>query len=98
MVNIDDLVRVGIDQVMTEDLHIACEDDGVDIIVLKQLDFRAFLLGLVFGSNGEVMERDLEAISNGFEDGVIADNQRNINEKFAGFMPREEVIKAMTFL
>lgn len=67
MVDVDDLTGEGVDEAAAEDLHVAREDDGIDVFGAEEFEFGAFLIGFGVGGDGEVVEGDIEAIGDGFE-------------------------------
>lgn len=56
MVDVDDLPAHGFAEGGGEDLHVACEDDEVDVVFLDEFEDFAFLLGFGVLVHGEMME------------------------------------------
>ena len=59
--NIDDPLRVAADKLWREDLHVAGQDDRVDLFVLEQLEFLLLPADLCFFFDGEDMKGDMIA-------------------------------------
>jgi len=62
VVNVDDLVRVVVDEVFGEHLHVARQDDDINVEGVEQFDFERFEHGLVVLAQREEFERDVVAL------------------------------------
>ena len=98
VMDVDDPISVGGGEGIAEDLHVAGQDDGVDLVLCEQSHLLRFLVGLVGGGDGQVMERNAHAFDDGAEDFVIADDEGNFRSEFPGIGSGEEIVEAMWFL
>src|SRR6266851_2182832 len=62
VMNVDDLRRVALQKLRTEDLHIPGENNSIDPIVLEEAEFFEFSLGLRGGGDRNVEEWDALAL------------------------------------
>ena len=58
VVDVDDAARVGVDERGREDLHVAGEDDEVDLVLGEECELRGFDCGLGGGRDWHVVEGD----------------------------------------
>ena len=95
MVDIDDAVRVAVDEFFRQHLHVACKDNEVDVVFFKQFEFLLFLFCLVLFGDGDYLKRDAELLANVGKVGMVAYNQRNFYIPFAGSVACQQVIDAV---
>lgn len=98
VVDVDDTSRHGLAQLRRQDLHIAGQNNQVNLVFLNQLQDTSLLLGLGGGSDGKVHEGDVIGGGQGGEIGVVGDDQRDFNVKLAGGLTEEQVVQAVTNL
>src|SRR5580704_6752106 len=91
MMDIDDLLRILRDEVLGEHLHIARQNDQLDIVLAKQFDLLLLSLELVLLSYGNEVIRNLMKICVTFRVRMIADHQRDFAREFADPLPVEQV-------
>lgn len=80
MVDVDDASRKLVDELIGKNLHVTCENDEVDVVLVKQFDDLLLLFALVIFPDRETVERDAELVRNVLQIGMVADDQRD----FAG--------------
>ena len=83
MVNVDYLIRIGPDEERFQDLHVAGEDDEIDLCSgCEKVQYALLILSPMFASNREVVVGDGVHLSNRLKVLVIADNADNIHGHF----------------
>lgn len=98
VVDVDDTPRHGLAQFRRENLHVAGEDDQVDVVIAHEIQDLGLLLRLGIGGNGEVVEGDVVGSGQGREVGVVGDDQGDLNVKLAGRLTEQQVIEAVADL
>lgn len=98
VVNVDDLVRVVVDEVFGEHLHVARQDDDIDVEGVEQFDFERFEHGLVVLAQREEFERDVVALRNVLQVGVVGDDDGDFDVPLARGVAREDVIETVLHL
>src|SRR5437868_7176478 len=93
MMDIDHAQQIMPDKFRTEDLHVAREDDQVQIVA-QEIEHFPLGFALVFGV-GQQMKRDLVKVGQRLGRGVIADDHDDIAGKLAGALAVKQVGKAM---
>ncbi|KZL64146.1 hypothetical protein CI238_00599 [Colletotrichum incanum] len=98
MVDVDDLAGHGLAQLGRENLHIAGENDELNIVLLDQAQDLLFLLGLGILGNGQVVELNAVVAGKTLVLVVVGDNEGDINGQLAGLCAEENVVKAVADL
>lgn len=81
-----------------EDLHVAGEDDEVDVVGGAEGEDFGLLSGFRLGGDGEVVEGDVVGGGQGGEVGVVGDDEGDSNGELVGGLPEEEVVEAVADL
>ncbi len=98
VMDVDDLIGVGGDEVRGEDLHVAREDDKVDALLGEQREGGFFLLLFVLARDGEDVVGDVEFVRDAAHVLVIADDERDFYIPFTGGVASEQVKEAVGYL
>ena len=98
VVDVDDMVGVGLDHLFGDDLHVACKDDEGDAVLFEQFHFLLFLLGLILLVDGENVVGDAKLACHRFEVGMVGDDEGNVAVPFAGGIACEHVEEAVAHL
>ena len=98
VVDVDDPVWIERGEVVREDLHVAGEDDGVDLVFLDEGALACFGLGFVGGGDGDDVEGDAEAFCGRAKGFVIGDDEGDIGFEFTGLVAAEEVVETVGVL
>lgn len=84
VMDVDDAPGHGLAQGRREDLHVAGQDDQVDVVFARQVQDLGFLLRLGVGGDGEVVEGDVVGGGERSEVRVVGDDQWHFNAELAG--------------
>jgi len=79
VVNVDDLIGESFREFSAENLHVARENDSIDVLLFKELDLFAFGFGFVVARDGNKVKGDAEAIGGIAQLLVIADHSSNVH-------------------
>ena len=79
-------------------MHVAGEDDEVDVVLGDEVEDLGFLLGFGFGGDGEVVEGDVVGGGEGGEVGMVGDDEGDGDGELVGGLPEEEVVEAVADL
>ena len=93
--NIDDALRITLNERRTEYLHVTGEHDEIDPALLQQLQLPALLLRPVFGCDRQMDIINPESLRGRLHVGVVADNQRNLDPPFTRLIAGQQIVKAM---
>lgn len=91
VVNVYDAVRVLSAKLVANDLHVACENDDVNLEVFHEGNLSLFLFTLGVFRNLEYFEAYPECLRNGLEVGMVRYDERDITVQFAGFVAKQYV-------
>src|SRR6266436_1385618 len=95
MMDIDDLLRILLDEVLGEHLHIPGQDDQLDIVLAKQLHLPLFSLQLAFLRHWNEVIRNVVKVCMPFRVRMIANHQRNFTGEFANPLPVKQVYETV---
>lgn len=98
VVDVDDLAAHGGAERRRKDLHVAGQDDELNIVLLDQLKDLALLLDLGILGDRQVVELDAVALGQRLEVGVVGDDDGNVDAELAGLGAEEQVVEAVTDL
>lgn len=98
MMDVDDFCVPLAGEIRTEDLHIPGQDNQVDVKALKQCHYLGLLLGLRFGSDRQIVERNSELVGDYFQVRMIADDQGDIALQVAFILAGDQVVQAVAGL
>lgn len=98
VVDVDDLAAHSGAEHGREDLHVARQDDELDVVLLDQLEDLALLLGLGVLGDGQVVELDAVAASQGFKVGVVGDDDGDVDPELARLGAEQQVVEAVADL
>ena len=79
------------DELRRQHLHVARQDDEVDVVRGHQSHLLLLRLGLVFLVHGDVGERNLVRLGQPVGIRVVADDERNLAIQFAGMVAVQQV-------
>jgi hypothetical protein len=85
-------------EVVGEDLHIAGEDDKVDVELIDKLKQPRLRGGLGLRRHGDVVEGDAVGLRQGLEVTVIGHNRRDLDVEGSGAAPEKQIVEAVTEL
>jgi len=95
MVNVNDALRIAVDEIVGENLHVAREHQKVDIVLLDQrVDLLLGLLLVFFGDRDNGVRNFVE-ISNGLIVGMVGNDERDFAGEFAALMAIEQIDEAV---
>ncbi len=98
VMNIDDALRIAIDEIVRENLHVAGEDHEIRYVLINQrLDF-FFGFFFVFFTDRNYCVRDFVKVCDGLVVGMIGNDQRNVADEFAAVMAIEKINEAVIVL
>ncbi len=98
MVNVDDALRIAVDEIVGENLHVAGEDHEVGLVVFdERMDLCFGLLFVVFCDGDHDIGNFVE-IGDGLIVGVVGNNQRDVAGEFAALVAVEEIDEAVVVL
>ena len=95
MVDIDDFFRELLNEIIRKDLHVACEDHQVNIVLLKQGEDLFFLRLFVPVQNGAAEERNTELGGNFLQIRMIADDQRHFAVDVAILQMHQQIVQTV---
>lgn len=98
VVDVDDLAGHDLAELGGEDLHVAGEDDELDVVLGDELEDLGLLLLLGVLGDGQVVEFDAVALGEGLEFRVVGDDDRDLNAELLGLVAEEKVVQAVTDL
>jgi hypothetical protein len=90
MVHVDDAVGKTGDEIGRKDLHVARQNDEVDVVLFEQIDLAALGGGFAVRADFDLVKRDAVEFGKRARAGMIAENQRN----FAGSVRGPDVDRA----
>ena len=97
VVDVDDVVGVGGNHLIADNLHIACQHDERDAVLAQQLHLGGLHLGFV----GVVLVDaphvvgDIELLGDVAQVLMVADDAGDIDSPLAGFVARQQVVEAV---
>jgi len=95
VVDVDDAGREARDEVLGEDLHVAGEDDEIDLLLGEQAELAGLGFGLVGGVDGDENEGDAVEAGQGAGVFVVGEDEADVGGEFAGAVAVEEVGQAV---
>ena len=95
VVDVDDPVWPGSADVIGEDLHVAGEDDGFDLMFFQKGQLPGFGLRFVFLGDRDDVKGNAEALGSGAQGVVVGDDEGDVCLQLPGLMPAEEIVEAM---
>src|SRR5262249_17632603 len=95
VVDVDDAPREARHELAAQDLHVAREDDEIDLPRFDELGLALLLLGLVLLRDRDVDELHAELRRDVLEIRVVADHERDVAIELAGPMAQQEVVEAV---
>ena len=95
MMNINDLVRKGMDQFRAQDLHIAGQHNEIHLVLKKESQLLVFCLFPVAGRYGYMVVGQAELAGYFFQIRMVAHNKGNLNFQLSRRIPAKQVIKAV---
>ena len=98
VVNVDDTARHSLAQGGGEDLHVAGQDDEVDVVLFDELQDAGLLLLLGILADRQVDEGDVVGGREGGKVRVVGYDEGDIDGELAGRGTEEEVVEAVTDL
>src|SRR5580658_10569232 len=91
MVNIDDLLRILLDELPGKHLHITSQNNQLDVVLAKQLDLPRLSLRLALFCHWNEMVRNVVKVCVAFRVRMVAYQQKNFAREFADPLPVEQV-------
>lgn len=98
VVDVDDLAAHGGAERGREDLHVAGQDDELNVVLLDQLKDLPLLLGLGVLGDGQVVELDAVALGQRRKVRVVGDDDGDLDAELAGLGAEEQVVEAVADL
>lgn len=98
VVDVDDLAAHGLAQHGREDLHVAGEDDELDVMLPDQLEDLSLLLRLGVLGHGQVVELDAVAPGQGLELRVVRHDDGHLDAQLARLGAEQQVVEAVANL
>lgn len=98
VVDVDDAAGHGLAELGGQNLHVAGENNQVNVVLRSQLEDLAFLLGLGGCGHGEVVEGDVVGCGEGRKVGVVGDDQGDLNAELTGGLAEEKVVQTVADL
>ncbi len=98
VVNVDDRYSEPVQQIGRKDLHVAREDDEIDVVFPAEADLLGLGVGPLFcagGSDGYMVKGDPVVLRRFAESGVIGHDAGNLPVKLARLCPEENIVEAM---
>lgn len=95
VVDVDDLPTHGLAQHRRQDLHVAGQDDQLNVVLPHQLEDLALLLRLGVLGDGEMVELDAVAPGQGLELGVVRHDDGDLDPQLARLGPEQQVVEAV---
>ena len=100
VVDVDDVVGIGGNHVVADDLHVAGQDDEGDAVVAQELHLGLLYLALVGPVlvDGEDVVRQAELVGHVAQVLVVGDDAGNLDVELTGLPARQQVVEAMGHL
>ncbi len=98
VVDVDDVVGIGIDHVVADDLHVARQDDEADTLLAQQFKLLLLQLLAVVLRDGEDVVGDAEALRHRLHVRVVADDERYVHVPLPHRVARQHVVEAVAHL
>ncbi|MCU1304241.1 MAG: dehydrogenase with different specificity [Candidatus Sulfotelmatobacter sp.] len=95
MVNIDNALRIAVDEVVGENLHVAGQHHKVGMVRVDQRMDLFFRLVLIFFRDRDDSVRNSVKVGDGLVVGVIRNDQRDFAGEFAALMTIEKIDQAV---
>jgi hypothetical protein len=95
VVDVNDPLRKSTHELRRQNLHIAGEDDNINLTVLAQVDLPCFHLEFVRGGYREMVKVNTVEISEGLCVRMIADDEGNVARQFPNLVLVQQVNQAM---
>ena len=95
MMNIDYFIRISINHLFGNHLHIACQYDKCNFMFGKQFHFLTLLFFFCLFSNREQIERDTETFGYMLQIGVVAYYKRYLHIPLSGCIASQHIKKTM---
>jgi len=98
MMNVDDALRIAVDEIVGKNLHVAGENHEIGLMLLDQtVDLLLGLLLVFFGGRDDRVGNFVE-VGDGLGVGMIGDDERNFAGEFAALVTVEEIDEAVIVL
>mmetsp|Transcript_6847 Transcript_6847/g.21581 ORF Transcript_6847/g.21581 Transcript_6847/m.21581 type:complete len:282 (+) Transcript_6847:292-1137(+) len=91
VVDVDDAHGVRRAELVRDDLHVAREDDDVDVELLHERDLLVFDLALRRLGDLEDLEAHAERVGDGLEVRVVRDDERDVARQLARLVPEQDL-------
>lgn len=100
VMDIDDVVRIVLNHLVANDLHVASKDDECHLLLAKKFHLRCLYLSLVgmILLDAPYIVWDIELLADIAKVLMVADNARYVNIELACLIACKEVVKAMGHL
>ena len=98
VMNIDHRTAESLKKIIRQHLHVAGENNQLDVEFEKQRKLARLIIGFRGGSDWNHMIRQPVATCSDFEVGVVGDNGNEIAGVFAGFPAEREIMETMVKL
>ncbi len=98
VVNVDDALRITVDEIVGKNLHVASEDHEIGFVCFDQRVDLLFCLLLVFFCDRDDVVRDFVEVGDGLVVGVVGNDQRDVAGEFAALMTVEKIDEAVIVL
>lgn len=95
VMDIDDPARKRLRQSRAENLHVAGEDDEVNMMCPQHRDLRLLLRGFCGLCDREMMKGDPESLGDALQVFAIAHNERNLHAELPALVAGEKIVKAV---
>src|SRR6266581_6153753 len=94
VMDIDNLVRIGVHKARLQYLHIPGENEEI-YFVREELEHTPLIVLVMFFADRKVVVRNMVALSNRLQIGMIAENTRDFHRQFTTVPTPEQVREAM---
>src|SRR6516225_7877304 len=98
MVDVDDAVRVAVNDPRRQNLHVACENNELDTQVSQKFDFTLLLFFLDFRAHGKNVEGNAKGCDNWHEVWMVTDDGCDFSRKFLDLVAVEQIEQAVVIL
>lgn len=98
VVDVDDAAGHGLAQRRGQNLHVARKHNELDAVLLAEVEDLAFLLRLGVFCDGQVVELDPVALSEGGVVGVVRHDDGDLHAQLAGLHAEEQVVETVADL
>ncbi len=95
VVDVDGALPVALAELVREHLHVARQDDHVDVVLLQQRLQLRLLRVLVALVQRQVYKGHAERVGHGLEVGVVGYDERDVAAQLAGAVADEQVVQAV---